>query len=215
MNQCHLIYLQKLNGRVILFKYNLNIRRQRAFGCGRLQGMWMLILKINIMKKLICLLLICASIKANAQKHSLQKIWETDSIVAVPESILPDLKNNTLYISLINGGGWIADGIGGVGKLSLDGKNYDSTWITGLNAPKGLGRYGNRMYTADISEVVVIDIQKGKVEKKIPIKNANGLNDITVDSKGIVYVSDSRKAKIWRIEDDVPTLFLDLSLIHI
>ena len=150
-----------------------------------------------------------ASITAKAQTRSLEKIWETDTIVAIPESVLPDLKNNILYVSLINGGGWDEDGIGGVGKLGVDGKRYDPTWITGLNAPKGLGSFGDKMYAADISEVVVINIKKGKVEKKIPINNASGLNDITVDSKGIVYVSDSRTAKIWRIENDVPTLYLD------
>ncbi|MGZ3814818.1 MAG: ATP-binding protein, partial [Mucilaginibacter sp.] len=109
----------------------------------------------------------------------------------------------------INGGGWNADGVGGVGKINTNGKNFDSTWITGLNAPKGLGRYGNRIYVADISEVVVINIQKGKIEKKIPVTDATGLNDITVDSKGIVYVSDSKKGKIWRIENDIPSLYLD------
>ena len=161
------------------------------------------------MKKIACLLFLVAAITANAQTHSLAKLWETDTVVAIPESVLPDFKKGILYVSLINGGGWDADGKGGVGKLTMDGKTYDSTWITGLNAPKGLGMSGNRIYAADISEVVVVDIKNGKVEKKIAIENANGLNDITVDNKGIVYVSDSRKARIWRIENDVPTLYLD------
>jgi hypothetical protein len=65
------------------------------------------------------------------------------------------------------------------------------------------------MYVADISNVAVIDIKKGKVEKKIAIEGAQGLNDITVDNKGIVYVSDSRTAKIWRIQNNVATLYLD------
>jgi hypothetical protein len=161
------------------------------------------------MKKIICIIVLSFSIKADAQTHTLKKIWETDSIIPVPESVLPDLKNNLLYVSLINGGGWDADGIGGVGKINTNGKGFDSTWITGLNAPKGLGKYGNRIYAADISNVVVIDINKGKIEKKIPVSDATGLNDITVSSNGIVYVSDSKQGKIWRIENDVPTLYLD------
>jgi sugar lactone lactonase YvrE len=160
------------------------------------------------MKKILSLLLMAAAVNANAQ-HKLDKLWATDTIVAIPESVLPDLKKNTLYVSLIDGGGWVVDGKGGVGKLSTDGKHYDSTWITGLNAPKGLGMMNNRLYAADISEVVVIDIAKGKIEKKIAIEGANGLNDITVDDKGVVYVSDSRTAKIWRIENDKPALYLD------
>ncbi|HTE34080.1 MAG TPA: hypothetical protein VK666_27055 [Chryseolinea sp.] len=161
------------------------------------------------MKHFLFILLVFAAITSKAQQHQLEKVWETDSIVAIPESVLPDTKNNILFVSLIDGEGWTADGKGGVGKLSPDGKKYDSTWIRGLNAPKGLGMIGNRLYVADISEVVVIDIAKGVVEKKIQIDSATGLNDITVDSRGIVYVSDSRRGKIWQIQNDIPSLYLD------
>jgi hypothetical protein len=58
-------------------------------------------------------------------------MWETDTIVAIPESVLPD--KNILYISLIDGGAWNADGKGGIGKLSFNGKQYNSTWITGAD----------------------------------------------------------------------------------
>ena len=59
------------------------------------------------------------------------------------------------------------------------------------------------------SNVVVIDIAKGRIEKKIEIAGATGLNDITVDDAGIVYVSDSKAGKVYRIEKDVPTLYMD------
>lgn len=161
------------------------------------------------MKKSLLIASVLIAGIANAQTHQLQKIWETDTIVAVPESVLPDFKQNILYVSLIDGGGWDADGKGGVAKISPDGKNYNGAWITGLNAPKGLGMYNGKLYAADISDVVVIDIKKGAVEKKIPIEGASGLNDITVDNKGNVYVSDSRTARIWRITNDVPVLYLE------
>src|ERR1700722_7756469 len=161
------------------------------------------------MKKIFALLLAIAPLLLRAQTHSLQKVWETDSIVAVPESVLPRPTPPFLFVSLIDGGAWDADGKGGVGKLSLDGKHYTGDWITGLNAPKGLGRFGNRLYVADISNVVVIDIAKGSIIKKIAIDGANGLNDITVDGAGIVYVSDSRAGKVYRIEKDLPTLYMD------
>ena len=118
------------------------------------------------MRYFVAMLFACALFTTNAQKHSLQKIWETDSIVAVPESVLPDIKKNILYVSLVDGGGWDADGKGGVGKLAPNGTNYDSTWITGLNAPKGMGIYGDRLFVADINTVAVIDVKNGKIEKK-------------------------------------------------
>jgi hypothetical protein len=145
----------------------------------------------------------------SAQQHHLEKVWETDSVIAIPESVLPVPKENLLYISLIDGGGWDIDGKGGVAKMKSDGSGYNPSWITGLNAPKGMGIVGHKLYVADITEVVVIDIRKGIIEKKISPEGAKGLNDITVDSHGILYVSDSRTARIWTIKNDQPTLYLE------
>jgi hypothetical protein len=159
--------------------------------------------------KTVLNLIFLISVSASAQQHKLEKLWQTDTIIAIPESVLPDFKDNILYISLIDGGGWVADGKGGVGKLSMDGKTYDSAWITGLNAPKGMGMVKNKLYVADMSEVVVIDMAKGMIDKRIAVDSAKGLNDITVSDKGIIYVSDSRTGSIWKIDGDRPSLFLD------
>lgn len=158
------------------------------------------------MRKTFLIAFMLTSIGASAQK--LEKIWETDTVIAIPESVLPDFSRKIMFVSLIDGGGWVADGKGGVGKMSFDGKTFDSTWITGLNAPKGLAVFGNRLYVADISDIVIIDIKKGKIEKKISPDSAKGLNDVTVNDKGIVFVSDSRTGKIWKVEKDIATEYL-------
>ena len=160
------------------------------------------------MKYILTILFVLSAHASNAQKHTLEKLWETDSIVAVPESALMDVSKNILYVSLIDGGGWEADGKGGIARLKPNGMDYDSTWVTGLNAPKGLGIYGNNLFAANINNVTVINIKNAKVEKKITIDSAFELNDLTVDNKGIIYVSDSRTGKIWKIENDKPELFL-------
>ncbi len=85
------------------------------------------------MKLIFSVIVLLTFSSSYAQNHSLEKLWETDSIVAIPESVLPDTKNSVLYISLINGGPWEADGIGGIGKMNADGTGFDSTWITGLS----------------------------------------------------------------------------------
>lgn len=158
------------------------------------------------MRKILLFAFILGTTGASAQQ--LEKLWETDTVIAIPESVLPDHARKTLFVSLIDGGGWVADGKGGIGKMSFDGKTFDSTWITGLNAPKGLGLYGNRLYVADISDIVIIDIKKGKIEKKISPDSAKGLNDVTVNDKGVVFVSDSRTGKIWKLENDIATEYL-------
>jgi hypothetical protein len=159
------------------------------------------------MKLVFTSMIALVSVTGMAQSHQLEKLWETDSVIAIPESVLP--VKNILYVSLIDGAGWNADSKGAVGKLSTEGEILDSTWITGLNAPKGMGIAGNRLFVADINQVIVIDIQKGIIEKKIAVDSARGLNDITVTDKGIVFVSDSRTGKIWRIENGAPALYLD------
>jgi len=154
-------------------------------------------------------LLLPLLLRAQPNAHSLEKLWETDTIVPIPESVLPDAKHTQLYVSLIDGGGWDEDGKGGVGKLSLDGKHLDAHWFVGMNAPKGLGLYKDRLYVADISHVVVIDLALDKIVRIITIPGATGLNDITVDGNGIVYVSDSKAGKVYRIENDVARLYMD------
>ncbi len=160
------------------------------------------------MKHILTILLIVSAFVTNAQQHSLQKLWETDTVIAIPESVLPDVKSSILYVALIDGQPWEADGKGGVGKMSMDGKKNNATWITGLNAPKGMGKVGNRLYVADIDEVVVINISTGKIEKKIKFDSAQGLNDITVSDKGTVYVSDSKTGSVWQLKNDKPVLYL-------
>lgn len=161
------------------------------------------------MKPLVLPFVLCACTACQSQEHRLERLWQTDATIAVPESVLPDKKDKVLFISLIDGAGWEADGKGGIGKLSPDGKTYNGNWITGMQAPKGMGRQGNRLYAADITEVVVVDIARGVIEKKIPVEGAQALNDITIDKNGIVYVSDSKTGRIWKIENDTPSLYLE------
>lgn len=152
--------------------------------------------------------IVALSLNAKAQ-YRLEKIWETDSVINLPESVLPDIKNKVLYTSVMGNNPNDKDGIGGVAKIGLDGKVIDLDWVTGLNAPKGLARLGNVMYAADLTDVVVIDIAKAKVILKIPIEGAVFLNDITVSDKGIVYVSDSRTKRIHKIEKNKPSVYME------
>ncbi len=161
------------------------------------------------MKKILTACAIGIASFSNAQQHTLEKIWETDSVIAIPESVLADVKKDVLYVSLIDGAPWAEDGRGGVGKLTTAGKIIDTSWIKGLHAPKGMGISGNRLYVADVREVVIVDIKKGRIEKKIPIDSAKALNDITIDDKGIVYVSDSRSGTVYRIQKDRAELYLE------
>ncbi|WP_132052831.1 NHL repeat-containing protein [Pseudocnuella soli] len=160
------------------------------------------------MKQLMLLLALGLYTAAGAQR-SLEKLWESDTTLAVPESVLPDPQKNILYVSLIDGEPWGADGKGAIAQLDKSGKILNAAWVTGLHAPKGMGLHGGKLYVADMGEVVVIDVQKGAIEKRIPITDATGLNDITIGNGGTVYVSDSRNGKVHRISNGNATLYMD------
>lgn len=159
------------------------------------------------MKKLLPLLLLAVVTRTQAQ-HQLVKLWETDSM-AVPESVLPSFKENILYVSLIDGVPNAADGKGGIAKVRTDGKIINPSWVSGLNAPKGMGRVGDKLYVADLTEVVVINTGTGKVETRIPAEGAVFLNDVAIDNKGIVYVSDTRTGKVYRVINNKAEIWLE------
>ena len=127
----------------------------------------------------------------------------------MPESVLFDAGNNVLYVANIDGTDpWGKDGKGSVGKIGTDGKIINVEWVSGLNAPKGMGLYKGKLYVADLGSLVVIDVQAGKIEKTIPVEGAQGLNDVTIDKNGVVYVSDSKTKQVFRVEKDKAELFL-------
>jgi sugar lactone lactonase YvrE len=144
------------------------------------------------------------------QSHQLVKLWETDTLLKVPESVLYDAGRDILYVSNIDGKQpWEKDGAGSIAKVSSDGKIILTEWVKGLEAPKGMGMYKDRLYVADMDLVVVIDIRQGKIIERISVEGAQGLNDVTADKKGTVYVSDSRTKKVHQITNGKVDIFLE------
>ncbi|MCF3108579.1 ATP-binding protein [Niabella sp. CC-SYL272] len=142
-------------------------------------------------------------------QHTIIQAWRTSDSIPVPESVLPASNRNELYVSLIDGKGNEKDGKGGVGIIYKDGRVKNLNWVTGLNAPKGMALYKNRLYVADITDLVVIDVKKAQVIQTIPVPGSVFLNDVTVDKKGTVYVSDTRENKIYKVTDHRPEVYLE------
>jgi hypothetical protein len=163
------------------------------------------------MKRAIALLAFSIlAVQLIAQPHQLVKLWETDSVFKVPESVLFDAKTKTLYVSNIDGKEpWGADGIGSIGKMGADGKNIIVEWVKGLQAPKGMGLCKGKLYVADLKELVVIDTRAGVIESRIAVPGAEGLNDISIDEKGVVYVSDSKAKKIFKVKNGKTEMVLE------
>ncbi len=136
--------------------------------------------------------------------YTLKKLWETDKVLKVPESVFYDAERDILYVSNINGQPLEKNGEGFISKLKLDGTVETLKWVTGLNAPKGMAVHQGKLYVSDIDRLVAIDIEKGKIAKSYPAKGGIFLNDVTVDKDGNVYVSDSseKNSVIYKLSGD-------------
>ena len=144
-----------------------------------------------------------------AAQPKLVKKWESEASFKVPESVYFDKAGKVLYVSNIDGEPWAKDGAGSIGKLGLDGKVIAAEWVKGLNAPKGMALSKGTLWVADLSEVVGIDVAKGAVTTRIPVEGAAKLNDLAVDAKGALYVSDSETKKVHKIEGKTVTTLLE------
>jgi hypothetical protein len=140
---------------------------------------------------------------------SLEELWKSDTLMRTCESVLYDAERKHLYVSCINGAPWEKDGKGFIALLNLDGSIKTEPWITGLDGPKGMGIHDGLLYLADIDHIVVIDIEKAEIKKKIPVPDAVQLNDIDIDEKGEVYFTDSETGWIWTMEDGKPEQWMD------
>jgi sugar lactone lactonase YvrE len=72
-----------------------------------------------------------------------------------------------------------------------------------------LSKDGKWLYAADIGGIAIIDIEAGKIQKKIAIPEGIQLNDLAGDRKGTLYISDSKGKKVYSVKGDAVTLELD------
>ncbi|WP_138993583.1 SMP-30/gluconolactonase/LRE family protein [Larkinella sp. C7] len=158
----------------------------------------------------IVLTVALSAFESPKKEKKLVKVWETDSTLRVPESVLYDPKGKVLYVANIVGKSDSLDGDGFISKVSLDGKIENLKWTTGLNAPKGMGIYKNRLYVTDVYRLIAINLSNGQAEKTWDATDKKAfLNDVTIDKKGTVYVSDSRNSKIYRLKDSKWEIWMD------
>ncbi len=166
------------------------------------------------MKKIqITILLIFTGLILIAQditiSDKLEKIWETSDVLKICESVCYDAESDILFVSCINGNPTGKDGKGYIAKVSLEGKIINKKWVSGLDAPKGMGIFNGKLYVTDIDNIVKIDISTSIIEERFLVEDAKFLNDITIDPKGDVYFSDMSTNLIHKLSDGEIDIFLD------
>ncbi|MEK7990642.1 MAG: hypothetical protein VSS52_006515 [Thiotrichaceae bacterium] len=145
---------------------------------------------MSLLKSAIAAMTLSVAISAQAET-TFSELWTLDEGLDRPESVAYDAKRERLYVSNVQGEPLGMDGKGYISIISLEGKTLDAAWVVdGLNAPKGMAVTENILYVSDIDALVAINIDQGKVMQRYIAEGAKFLNDVTVDSKGNVYVSD-------------------------
>ncbi len=145
---------------------------------------------------------------ADQPSYKLEKQWETDALLKTPESVLYDSQREVIYVANVNMNPWEKDGNGFISKVSTSGEILDLEWVSGFNGPKGMALVNNTLYVADLDELVAIDVTTGTVTAKTVVSGASGMNDITSDAVGNLYISDSNGDKIFKYSDGMASVFM-------
>lgn len=149
-------------------------------------------------KRYIPMVLLCLWVTSTAVQSApddVELLWRLDGFSA-PESVLHDPQTGSLYVSSMEGGGYDKDGKGFISRVDLAGNMLEREWITGLNAPRGMGLADRRLYVADIDRLLEIDVDSGRILSRYDVEGAIFLNDVAVSATGEVYVSDTETNSI-------------------
>ncbi|MDP4679969.1 MAG: gluconolaconase, partial [Cyclobacteriaceae bacterium] len=122
---------------------------------------------------------------------SLELVWETDTLMTTAECVIYDDKRNLIYVANINLNPWEKDGNGFISKIDTLGNIVDLKWVSGLDAPKGLGIFNNSLFVNDIDQIIEIDLSSGNIKGRTKIGGNPTLNDLTIAEDGTLYASGS------------------------
>jgi hypothetical protein len=131
-----------------------------------------------------------------SKQFEIIELWRSDTLLQTPESVILDKKRDILYVTNLNLEPRKKDGNGFISKMDKTGKITELRWIEGLSSPKGMAISGDTLFAADVDELVLMDLNTGKIIRKIPVEGAGMLNDITSDKEGNLYFTDTDRNKI-------------------
>lgn len=134
--------------------------------------------------------------KIDLKFFELSEVWRTDTVLMTPESVLYDQKHDRLYVSNLNMEPRLKDGNGFISVISKQGEIVDLHWVDGLSSPKGMAMVEDTLFVADVDELVLIDVVKGEIIRKVPVEGAQMLNDMVTGDAGVVYFTDTDAGKI-------------------
>lgn len=155
-----------------------------------------------IQKKFFIVVLIFLGNIFTIFSQTLEMQWQTEAELRDPESIVFDTKRNCFYVSNMDKSTPVQDlWTDPISLISFDGEKVEVEWMSGFSTPTGMLLLNDTLYVVERDGVALVDVSQKKVLQRISVENNGYLNDITMDDKGRLYVSDSEKGIIYRIKE--------------
>lgn len=140
------------------------------------------------MKRLLFLLLVIVLTSVN--------LFSQTATLRAPECIVYDEVKGVYYVS--NVGQFNKPD----GKISVLSRAYELkdfiNW--GLDDPKGMVILGRKLYVADITKIVIIDIEEETISETINVSGSEFLNGMCSDGERYIYITEMFQNKIFRLD---------------
>ncbi len=133
-----------------------------------------------------------------------------------PEAVRYDAEQDVYFVSNFNGEGGERDANGFISKVSADGNIDSLRFMTGteeypLHAARGMYITGDTLWAADVDGIHGFNRATGEQLAFIDFSDLEPgfLNDIVSGPDGHLYVTDSGKASVYKIENGTPSIHTD------
>jgi DNA-binding beta-propeller fold protein YncE len=169
------------------------------------------------MKKLVITIIIFSflihSLSFSQTNIRLSKLWEVDSVLMTPESVVFDSLRNCLYVSNFNDKGGFRSNTDTIfdeciSRVDLEGNVTQLSWVDNLIGPAGIAIFEDTLYVIERGYLTKINIEKQSITERIPITGAGFLNDIAIDKNGDIYISNSGEGAIYKVAGGKSRLWL-------
>lgn len=159
------------------------------------------------------------------QEESMDLSWDsvqdsTDMVTSIsgfsgPEAVRYDPGQDVYFVSNFNGNP-AGDANGFISKVSPTGTIDSLRFMTGteehpLHGPRGMYIYGQTLWVADADGIHGFNRETGEHVQFIDFTTFEPgfLNDIVVGADNNIYVTDTGKSVVYRVQNSVPSIYVD------
>lgn len=179
-------------------------------------------MRLNLIMLLTVLLVSCTTKETKTDQIAWKTVQDSTDIFFTiagldgPEAVRYEPEQNVYFISNFTGGGNTQDSTGFITKADAKGNILNLKFMTGtaeapLHAPRGMFIVENTLWAADVLGVHGFDKSTGEQTGFIDFTEfeIGFLNDVTANSEGTLFVTDTGTNRVFIVEDNTPSIYLD------